>query len=61
MRLVVVLVGGSAAADESEGCVCGEDDGGVVDSSKVGQLDSFEIIISLEVERVASEVSLPFA
>ena len=61
MGLVVVLVGGSTAADESEWGVCGEDYGGVIHSSKVSQLDSLEVVIGLEVEGVAAEVGLPLA
>jgi hypothetical protein len=57
---IVVLVGGAGAADEAEGGVGGENDGGVVDGPKVGQLDAFEVVIGLQIEGVASEVGLPF-
>ena len=57
---VVVFVGGSSAADEAVGGVGGEDDGRVVDCSEVGQLNTFKIAVGGHVERVASEVGLPF-
>jgi hypothetical protein len=60
MGFIVVFVGGSAAAYESEGGICGEDDGRIVHSSEVSKLDTLEIVISLKVKWVSAEVSLPF-
>ena len=60
MGFVIVLVGGPRAANEAEGGVCGEDNSGIIDGSKVGELDSLEIVIGLQVEGVAAEVRLPF-
>ena len=59
MGLVVILVGGSAAADEPEGGVGSEDDSGVVDSTEVGKLHTLEVVIGLQVEGVSSEMGLP--
>ena len=60
MGFVIVLVGGAGAADEAEGGVGGEDNSWIIDGSKVGELDSFKIVIGLQVEGVAAEVGLPF-
>lgn len=57
---VVVLVGGAGAADEAEGGVRSEDNSWIIDGSEVGELDSLEIVIGLQVEGVAAEVRLPF-
>ena len=56
---VVVLVGRARAAHEAEGGVSSEYDGGVVDGAEVGELDSLEVVIGLQIEGVAAEVGLP--
>lgn len=60
MGFIVVFIGGPAAAYKSEGGICGEDDDWIVHSSEVSKLYTFEIVISLKVKWVSTEVSLPF-
>jgi hypothetical protein len=59
MRFIIVLVGGARTANEAEGRVRSEDYGGIVNSSEVGQLHAFQVVIGLQVEGVAAEVRLP--
>lgn len=59
MSFIVVLVGRPWAPDEPEGSICCENDCWIIDGSKVGKLDTFQIIIGLEVERISSKVGLP--
>ena len=59
MGFVVVFVGGAWAADKPEGSIGSEYNSWVIDGSEVGELDSFKIVIGLEVEGIASEMSLP--
>ena len=60
MRFIVVLVGWSWTTDESEGSVGSEDYIRIVDGAEITELDSFEIVIGLEIEGIASEMGLPF-
>lgn len=60
MRFVVVLVLSSAATDISEWSICCEDDQGVIDSTEIRQLCILKIVVSLQIEGIASNVGLPF-
>jgi len=60
VSFIVVFVGGSTAAYESEGSIRSKDYCWVVDGSEVGELYTFEIVIGLKVKWVSAEVSLPF-
>ena len=59
VSFVVIFVGGSAATDKPEGSISSKDYCWVIDGSEVGKLHTFEIVISLEIEWISTEVSLP--
>jgi len=59
--LVVVLVGWSRTPYKSERGIRREYDCGVIDCAEVGKLHSFEVVIGLEVEGVASKMGLPLS